>query len=429
MGMRGARATIGIGIALLVSGVCAVSAAAQQRADNCRLCHRELDVERLAKPARVFDEDVHAGKGFGCVSCHGGDPTADGMEAMDTAKGYVGIPERRQIPTICGRCHSDARFMKRYNPELRVDQVTEYNSSVHGQRLREFDDPKVATCTSCHPAHTIKPPTDPASSVYPLRVAQTCGVCHANATYMKSYEIPVDQLQKYKASVHWKMMSVKGDLSAPTCNDCHGNHGAAPPGITWVGNVCEQCHEVMAKLFAKSAHAKIFIQLGTPGCATCHGNHEIKEVNDEMLGLGNQAVCATCHTAADQGGQIATDMHGLIRSLRDAFDQSRGLLRQAGRAGMEVSQAQFELNRAKDHLVQARNAVHTFTVEAVKKEVDAGLEISTKAHTRGVQALADLQFRRRGLAVSVLIILAVVAGLVVKIRQIDNHQTDETRQQ
>ena len=246
---------------------------------------------------------------------------------------------------------------------------------------------------------------------------------------MKTYDIPVDQIQKYTASIHWKMMSVKGDLSAPTCNDCHGNHGAAPPGVAWVGNVCEQCHAVTAKLFAESPHANIFIQMGIPGCATCHDNHEIKAAEDEMLGLGNDAVCVACHADDDQGGQTATAMHDLVVSLRDAFDKSHGILLQAERAGMEVSQAQFDLNGAKDHLVQARNAVHTFTVETVKKEIDAGLEISAKAHARGVQALADLQFRRRGLAVSVLIILAVIAGLVVKIRQIDRQQTDANEQE
>jgi hypothetical protein len=415
-----------IGIALFVLLVCATPIEAQQ-ADNCLLCHRELDVERLARPATAFDKDIHAHKGFGCASCHGGDPTEVGMASMDPAKGYIGSPERQQIATICGRCHADASFMKRYNPALRIDQVAEYNSSVHGQRLRAFDDPKVATCTGCHPAHSIKPPTDPASSVHPLKVAETCGVCHADTTYMETYEIPVDQLEKYKTSVHWTTMEVKGDLSAPTCNDCHGNHGAAPPGVAWVGNVCEQCHAATAKLFTESVHAQIFIQMGMPGCVTCHGNHEIKAADDEMLGLGNEAVCATCHMAEDQGGQIATSMQSLIRSLRDAYDKSHGLLRQAGRAGIEVSQAQFELNRAMDHLVQARNAIHTFTVERVKKEVDAGLEVSTKAQARGVQALAELQFRRRGLAVSMLIILAVIAGLVVKIRQIDRHQTDQTR--
>ena len=425
--MRMMRPRLMIGLALLALGAFPPPAAAKPL-DSCRLCHSELDDERLAKPAKVFDEDIHARKGFGCVSCHGGDPTAEGMESMDPDKGYIGAPERGQIAAICGRCHSDASFMKRYNPALRVDQVAEYNSSAHGQRLSALNDPKVATCTSCHPAHTIKPPTDPASSIHPLKVAETCGVCHADAVYMKPYDIPVDQIQKYTASVHWQMLSVKGDLSAPTCNDCHGNHGAAPPGVAWVGNVCEQCHAVTATLFAESQHANIFIQMGIPGCATCHHNHDIKAAEDKMLGLGNDAVCAACHAADDQGGQVATAMHGLVRSLRDAFDKSHDTLLQAERAGMEVSQAQFDLNGAMDHLVKARNAVHAFTVEMVQKEVDAGLEISAKAQARGVQALADLQFRRRGLAVSVLIILAVIAGLVVKIRQIDRHQTDADEQ-
>jgi hypothetical protein len=38
-----------------------------------------------------------------------------------------------------------------------------------------------------------------------------------------------------------------------------------------------------------------------------------------------------------------------------------------------------------------------------------------------VRALKDLQFRRKGLAVSVVIILALIAGLVLKIRQVDRN--------
>jgi hypothetical protein len=419
MGMRGSR--MHGWLVLLTLLVWPMLAAAQQEANTCRICHLELEVERLTQPAKKYEQDVHAAKGFSCVACHGGDSHAPGMEAMDPAKGYIGVPKHQQIPMICGRCHSDARFMKRYNPALRVDQVAEYNTSVHGRRLREFGDEKVAVCTSCHPAHNIKPPSDPTSSVYPLKVAETCGACHANAKYMKPYDIPVDQLQKYKESVHWQMMSVKGDLSAPTCNDCHGNHGASPPGVAWVGNVCEQCHAVIAQLFSKSPHAKIFIQIGSPGCATCHNNHAIKHPGDDMLGLGDAAVCGACHAADDQGGQVATTMHGLIGSLRDEFFKSQRLLLDAEHAGMEVSAAEFELNAAMDNLVKARNAVHTFTVEPVKKEVEAGLETSTKAYERGQQALTELQFRRKGLAVSVVIIVALIGGLTVKIRQIERH--------
>jgi hypothetical protein len=91
----------------------------------------------------------------------------------------------------------------------------------------------------------------------------------------------------------------------------------------------------------------------------------------------------------------------------------------AEHAGMEVSQAQFELNGAKTALVKARAAIHAFNVDGVKQETAPGLEISKKAHERGLKALDELQFRRKGLAVSALIILALVVGLVLKIRQME----------
>jgi hypothetical protein len=408
-------------LALLALSAWPLAAAAQQRAESCVTCHLEIGDDRLAKPVREFAGDIHAAKGFGCVSCHGGDAKEAGMEAMDSAKGYIGKPERKQIPQVCGRCHSDARFMKRYNPALRVDQVIEYATSVHGRRLRDLGDPKVATCVNCHPAHAIRPPSDPRSSVHPLRVAETCGGCHADGKYMEAYKIPTDQLQKYKGSIHWKTMVDKGDLSAPTCNDCHGNHGAAPPGISWVGNVCGQCHTVMAELFAKSLHAKVFTQMGAPGCVTCHDNHEIKEAGDEMLGLGEGAVCAACHSADDKGGKGAAGMRALINTFRGESERAGAILLQAEHAGMEVSQAQFDLKGATDALVKARAAVHAFTLEAVKREVEAGVAVSTKAYARGVRALEELQFRRKGLAVSVVIILALIVGLVLKIRQVDRN--------
>ena len=341
------------------------------------------------------------------------------MEAMDPAKGYVGKPTGAQVVQVCGRCHADPRFMKRYNPSLRVDQVAEYATSVHGRRLKELADPNVATCASCHRPHDIRPPSDPASSVHPLRVAETCATCHADPKRMAAYNIPTDQLAKYRESVHWKTMSLKGDLSAPTCNDCHGNHGAAPPGVSWVGNVCGQCHTVMGELFAKSVHARVFRDMGSPGCATCHDNHAIKEAGDELLGLGPLAACTACHGAGDKGGKAAAEMRAAIDRLGAESAKARTVLDQAEHAGMEVSQAQFELNGAREALVKARAAVHAFTGEAVAKETEAGLAVAARAQARGERALEELGFRRKGLAVSAVIIVALIVGLVLKIRELD----------
>ena len=398
----------------------ATSAAAAPK-ERCAECHL-LGDERLANPVKAYAGDIHAAKGIGCVGCHGGDGNEEGMEAMDPAKGYIGTPGRAQIAQVCGRCHSDARVMKQYNPSLRVDQVAEYVTSVHGQRLRERDDPKVAVCVSCHPAHSIKPASDPTSSVHPLRVADTCGRCHAEPAHMAGRRLPTDQVQKYKTSVHWTAMSVKGDLSAPTCNDCHGNHGAAPPGVAWVGNVCGQCHTVMADLFGKSVHAEAFTRLGAPGCATCHDNHGIQPARADMVGVGAGTVCGQCHSPADAGGKAAADMRAALDTLRTDHARATATLATAEHAGMEVSQVRFDLNGATDALVKARNAVHTGNVDAVKREAEAGIGIAAKAYARAQRALDELRFRRQGLGVSLVVIVVLIGGLIAKIRQVDRRR-------
>jgi uncharacterized tellurite resistance protein B-like protein len=399
----------------------APSLSAQEPDNGCVSCHQSLDDEALSRPTQVFETDIHAQRGFGCVDCHGGDGTAEGPEAKDTAKdpatGYIGKPRLWQIIEVCGRCHSDAEFMRQYNPSLRVDQVAEYETSVHGRLLLEEDDPNVATCVSCHVAHATIPASDPHSSVHPVQVSETCGACHADKDRMEPYRISTSQLDRYKESVHWEVLSVDGDLSAPTCNDCHGNHGATPPGISWVGNVCGGCHVVQGELFNESSHAESLEDIDEPGCSACHKNHDVQLVGDEFLGMGEEGICADCHLDDDEGGEAAVAMRALMDSLVAGFEAADSILDEAENAGMEVSGAQFELGDALSSLITARTAVHTFTTEAVAEEVDAGLEVTDRAHARGLDAFRELRFRRTGLAVSSLIILILIAGLLLKIRE------------
>jgi predicted CXXCH cytochrome family protein len=391
-----------------------------EQQNSCFRCHQVIDERRFSDPVREYVDDIHFEKGFDCVVCHGGDSTVlDRRRAKDRSRGYIGIPDRQDIPQLCGRCHSDARFMKRYNPSLRIDQVAEYSTSVHGQRLLELSDDKVATCTSCHTAHSIRPPSDPASSVHPLRVADTCGHCHADTTYMSAYAIPQDQLSEYRSSVHWKAMDEEGDLSAPTCNDCHGNHGAAPPGVEWIGNVCGQCHAVQQGLFESSSHPAAFMQLGKPGCAGCHDNHAIHETNDEMLGTGSGSVCVECHEPDGPEGQSAARMRQMIDQLKVARARSDSLLEMAEEAGLEVSHARFELEDATNAIVLARASTHSASLDSVKARVDEGLGITSNAWQRGEGAFRDLRIRRIGLAVSSLIIVLLIAGIVMKIHEFE----------
>ena len=409
--------------ALAVMVLLTVSAlASAQKKSSCVECHVKLDDPRLSAPAKLFDNDIHRGRGLSCNDCHGGDPNADTSEAAkDPRKGYLGKPRTVDIPAYCGKCHSDADLMKRFNPSLRVDQEKEYYTSVHGQLLKTGEQ-RVATCVSCHTVHGIRAVNDPLSSVYPLNVADTCAKCHGHAEYMNAFKIPSDQVAKFKTSVHAKTLYEKQDLSAPTCNDCHGNHGAAPPGIASVANVCGQCHARQADLFQTSPHKAAFDQQGFAECVTCHSNHDIATPTDQMIGTQQGALCVNCHANGDKGFVAAAHMRSRIEELIASINKSNEILSLAERKGMEVSKPKFELKGATDALTHARVLIHASSTAEFDKVTAPGLEVAGKGYQAGLDALAELSFRRKGLAVSLVFILFLALLVYLKIRQIERRQ-------
>src|SRR4030095_8459570 len=144
---------------------------------------------------------------------------------------------------------------------------------------------------SCHGAHGVLPVKDSRSPVYATRVAQTCNRCHGDAALMAAHRRPSDVYAKYSRGFHFEALTKKGDLSAPTCNSCHGNHGAAPPQISSVANVCGTCHAVFAEQLKASPHEAAFAELGLPACVTCHENHAIVHPTDEFLAAGPAGKC------------------------------------------------------------------------------------------------------------------------------------------
>ncbi|MGA1195232.1 MAG: cytochrome c3 family protein [Candidatus Latescibacterota bacterium] len=388
-------------------------------ANTCITCHKELDEAHLSAPVKGMELDIHARRGLSCVDCHGGDATSDDIdESMSADKGYVGVPDRNELPQFCGKCHQDAAFMRQFNPSLRVDQVELYWTSVHGQKLNSGDE-KVATCVDCHNVHGILPSSDPRSSVYATNVPQTCGRCHADAEYMASYGIPTHQLEQYQKSVHGRMLLESGGRGAPACNDCHGNHGAAPPGVSSVSNVCGQCHPVNAELIAQSPHAEAFEEAGIAACESCHGHHDIQRPSHDMLGTGKDAVCVMCHEEDSNGYTTASAMSSLIGRLQSKHDQASELLDRAEQAGMEVREAQFTLHEVESFITKARATQHAVSLAKLQIIVDEGDSLANVTVQEGESALAELGFRRRGLQISMIFIFVLGISLYLKIREVD----------
>ena len=410
-GMR--KATVVVAGWLICSGLMAA-----QTKNSCLDCHSNLP-EPLGVSVETYSQNIHAQKGLTCAACHGGDASSDDPEkAMSRAAGWKGKIERKQTPELCASCHADAEMMKKYNPSLRVDQFQEYKTSIHGMKWAKGDS-KVAVCTDCHGIHDLRAPSDPRSKVHPTNIAATCAHCHADAEYMKPYGIKTDQFANYQQSVHHDAMMVRGDLSAPTCTTCHGNHGATPPGVANVTKVCANCHVFQAQLFETSPHKDAFAAAGLPGCVTCHSNHAIKHPSDEMIGTDPKAVCTNCHSAGDAGANQAEAMHNQLTALAAAITASDELLGRAERQGMEVSQAKLQQAQARDSLLKSRVTVHAFRESELKKDTDAGLAVTRQTHAAGVQAAEEWRFRRVGLGLSAVAIAMVLVGLGLYIRNLE----------
>jgi hypothetical protein len=384
---------------------------------SCLNCHKQLEDE-LHKPAELIESDVHFKLGFSCSTCHGGDPDVkfeDDMEAaMSPAKGYIGKPGRQRLLKICSNCHSNSEFMRKYNPNLPTDQYAQYLTSQHGILLKKGET-KVAVCTDCHGVHHIQPANVTTSKVFPNNIPETCGFCHSNQEYMAEYSLPTDQVELYKKSVHGVNLFEKGDRTSPTCNSCHGNHGAFPPGISSISHICGTCHVTQMEMFTQSPHQEAFQEMELPQCESCHGNHYIQPTSMEMLGVSENSQCINCHDEDSDGYFAAQNMKILQDSLVHKIEHAKTQLEKAENAGVEVSDGLYLTKDAGDVIIKSRNSVHFFSFEKFADVIEPGFEIINNASQHGEAALKEVKNRRLALAVISIIIFIAAISLYFKI--------------
>jgi predicted CXXCH cytochrome family protein len=393
--------------------------------DTCVDCHSQLEGS-LQAPVLQIETDAHYQRGISCAGCHGGDPTElDPDLSMSPSKGFVGTPGAPQIPAFCARCHSDVEYMKHYNPKLPTDQLAQYKTSVHGKRLAKGDT-QVATCISCHGVHGILRASDTRSPVFKTNIPKTCATCHANKKHMASYGIPTNQYHDYLESVHGKLLLEKKELSAAACTDCHGNHGASPPGLSDVAGACGECHPSNRDLFEKSPHKEPFQKVGQPQCAACHGNHKVLPPSDEFLGTGEGAVCIRCHKPGSKGYEISASFKALLDSLKMATEEARRLVKKAEVAGVKVGLAKFDLRACEDAVVRSRSDLHSFILADFRVQVQEGRVKAQRVKEAALVSLKDIEIRRKGLVFSAVVILFLCIGLWLKIRKLEKEQLNQT---
>jgi len=146
---------------LMVSSLTAVVGAEEESSVSlpdigCIKCHIEL-----GEPSgQIVDEwlhSYHAEFGNTCDGCHGGNPKSmEPDEAMSVESGFTGVPDEKEIPSFCGKCHDGVReeYMKSdHGIDLQQDKVTPscvYCHGSHGVRRAKADLINEEKCSLCH---------------------------------------------------------------------------------------------------------------------------------------------------------------------------------------------------------------------------------------------------------------------------------------
>jgi cytochrome b subunit of formate dehydrogenase len=263
-------------------------------APDCATCHADA-VAALAT-------SVH-GASADCAACHGDVhrivPHAEPRSAVHWAS----------LAGACARCHATTPAAEREGLPL-VRPVEAYSRSVHARAVSEGR--RAAVCSDCHGAHDILRPGDLRSRLAPAAVPETCGVCHAA------------EHAAFRGSVHGRALA-RGVRDAPTCTDCHGEHGilahTEPGSPVFAANIpretCGPCHgsirlseryglpRQQVAAFADSFHGLALRagQLTAANCASCHGVHDILPSADPRSHVhptNLPATCGACHPGAGQ---------------------------------------------------------------------------------------------------------------------------------
>ncbi len=380
----------------------------QLPATSCVKCHMDLGGE-YSKPVKLLELSVHLEKEVACHNCHGGDPKSyDEEKAMSRAKGFVGRPTYQGIPEFCARCHSSPVLMRPFN--LRTDQLAEYKTSQHGKLLAKGDK-NAAVCTSCHGTHDIRSKDNPLSKVYKTNLPKTCAQCHSNAKLMEQYKLPVDQYELFQKSVHGIMLLERNDLRAPGCADCHGIHGAHPPGYAEIANVCSACHSTIADYFKQSPHYIEKTKVHMARCVDCHGSHDVTWPTTDLYVGTAEHHCGSCHGSDSKQVRLASLLKKDIDDTILAVDQAKKAIDKIRESGKEITKILEAFEASRGELVKARAAAHTLDIDKVTAFTSKSKQKAEEVKKSVDQILAELKGRRKEV-IFVLIILGLLIAIV-----------------
>jgi predicted CXXCH cytochrome family protein len=235
--------------------------------------------------------------------------------------------------------------------------------------------------------------------------------------------MPTNQLAEYRTSVHGRALLDRGDLGAPACNNCHGNHAAMPVGLSSVSQSCGICHAGNAGLFDGSKHKQSFEEHKWPQCGQCHGHHRIAKTSDSLLADRPGALCTKCHEdyAKDhpECRATATYFYTSIMQMDQARNDFGVIAEQFAMRGLDVDPIHDKLNELADTLKQARSQIHSFSKNGFRRVADPGQKAVQDISKLVEESKKEYRLRQFGLVASIGLMGIMTLALYGKLRRLE----------
>jgi len=248
---------------------------------TCLKCHGQIEnVHKKIINKELWQKDKH--KIPVCVDCH---------QPHKIRRVFY---EQGMSNNDCLKCHG-----KKENFEHKKSLYTDFNE-LGGSAHRDI------SCTQCHTGEASKAGR-PCTT---LKNKVDCSICHAK------------EVNDYNTSIHG-IIAKNGDKDAPSCKDCHGDHGilnkrnaSSPIFPSNIPNLCGKCHKEGArasghnkstqhnivKNYSNSIHGKGLLESGllvTATCISCHTAHKELPSADPESTVHKDNVSFTCGNCHD----------------------------------------------------------------------------------------------------------------------------------
>jgi predicted CXXCH cytochrome family protein len=226
---------------------------------------------------------------------------------------------------------------------------------------------------------------------------------------MDKYKIPSNQFDLFRNSVHGIMLMERNDLRAPGCADCHGIHGANPPGYKEIANVCASCHSSIADLFKQSPHYAERTKVHMARCVDCHGSHDVSHPTTDLYVGTEERHCGGCHGADSKQVRLGLVLKKNVDDAIASVEQAKKAIDKIRKSGKDITKIEEAFEASRAELVKARAVTHTLNVDRVSEYTKKSQEKADDVMKSVDQIIKELKGRKK----EVIFVLVILAAIIV----------------